>query len=148
MFKKKWYAEIGDEKGTGKIEVIECLDSGNERIWVKWEPEDKSKPMEVCNILDQPSKVSWKDKNSHFETIDRNGKSNYYSATTAGSFEVQSGTIQISKDSGSKVLLFPLTESGSIGVRGYSETGSNFKLIVDKPTWIGYAISGSGTFDN
>jgi hypothetical protein len=70
MIKKKWYAYIGSDQ----IEAIECLDSGSQRVWIKFEPVDKSKPMEVCNILDQPNKVSWKYKNSHFETIDGNKK--------------------------------------------------------------------------
>jgi hypothetical protein len=44
---------------TEKIHVIECLDSGGRPIWIKFEPDDKSKPMEVCNTLDQPSEVDW-----------------------------------------------------------------------------------------
>jgi len=66
MMRQRWYSDIGAEK----IEVIECLDSENKRIWIKFEPVDRSKPMEVCNILDQPAKVSWRYRNSHFETID------------------------------------------------------------------------------
>ena len=58
MVKKEWYAQIGNER----IKVIECLDSGNQRIWIKFEPTDRTRPMEVCNILDQPDKVSWEFK--------------------------------------------------------------------------------------
>jgi hypothetical protein len=141
MVKRKWQSQIGSDK----IEVIECLDSGCKTVWAKFEPLDKTKPMEVCNYLVQPSLVSWRLKNSHFETIDSSGKSNYYAASAAGSMLLQSGSIALTKDAGSKAILFPLTLRGSIVVNGNALTGSQFEVIVDKPTWIGYAISGSGT---
>lgn len=141
MVKKKWYAQ----RGTERIKVIEGLDSGSQRIWIKFEPTDKTKPLEVCNILDQPDKVSWEYKNSHFETIDRNRRTNYYAASTAGSFRCDAGTTDIFKDSGSKVIVFPLNLSGSINVCNYTQAGNQFQISVSKPMWIGYAISGSGT---
>ena len=125
MIKKEWYGQIGLER----IKVIECLDSGSQRVWVKFEPSDKSKPMEVCNILDQPTKVSWHYKNSHFETVDSHGKTNYYAASTAGSILLTAGTIDVLKDSGSKVVVFPLSLSGSINVQNYSLNGGQFKIL-------------------
>lgn len=141
MIKKKWYAQIG----LKMIEVIECLDSGNQRVWIKFEPVDKSKQMEVCNIVDQPDKVSWTYTNSHFETISGSNKTNYYPASTAGSFRVDSGTTSILKDCGSKVILFPLELSGSISVYNYTQAGNQLQICSNKPMWVGYAISGSGT---
>lgn len=141
MVKKKWYAQIGNDR----IEVIECLDSGNKRVWIKFEPVDKTKQMEVCNIVDQTSQVSWAFKNSHFETISGRAKTNYYQASTAGSFRVDAGASEVFKDSGSKVVLFPLDLSGSISVYNYALASKQFKIVANKPMWIGYAISGSGT---
>lgn len=143
MMKQKWYSNIGAEK----IEVIECLDSGSQRVWIKFEPINKSKPMEVCNILVQPNKVSWRYKNSHFETIDNNSKSNYYKASSAGSLYLKSGSTVISKDSGSKVLVFSLTSGSGISVNGNAIKGSQFTIDIPKPTWVGYVISGSGTIN-
>lgn len=144
MIKKNWYNTIGSEK----IEVIECLDSGSQRIWIKFEPVNRSKPMEVCNIVDQPNKVSWNYTNSHFETIDGNKKGNYYAANSAGSLRLDSGKTNILKDAGSKVIVFPLDVGGSLSVYDYSETGSQFAIVVNKPIWVGYAISGSGTINS
>jgi len=141
MIKKRWYAQIGSDP----IEVIECLDSGSQRVWIKCEPRDKSKPMEVCNILDQPNKVSWKYKNSHFETVDGNKKSKYYEANSAGSLRVDAGTTNITKDPGSKVFLFPLINGGSLSVCNYTQAGTQFVIDVNKPMWVGYAVSGSGS---
>jgi len=143
MVKKHWHNIIGIEK----IEVTECLDSGSQRIWVKFEPVDKSKPMEICNIVDQPNKVSWYYTNSHFETIDRNKRRNYYAASSAGSLHLDAGKTNILKDVGSKVIVFPLDVGGSLSVYNYSETGSQFSIVTNKPIWVGYAISGSGTIN-
>jgi len=139
--KLSWHSNIGNKR----IEVTECLDSGSQRVWIKFEPVDKSKPVEVCNILEQPEKVSWKYKNSHFETINSHGKSNYYGASSAGSLLVASGTTQISKDSGSKVIVFPLDKGVSLDVCNYALSGDRFSIVVNKPTWIGYVVSGSGS---
>lgn len=141
--KKRWYSSIGNDK----IEVIECLDSGNRRVWIKFEPADKSKPMEVCNILDQPQKVSWRYKNSHFETVSDNGKSNYYAASSAGSLQLGSGTTNIAKNAGSKVIIFPLDSGSSLDILGYTQASDRFAIAVDKPTWIGYVVSGSGSIN-
>jgi len=141
MTKQGWFSNIGADK----IEVIECLDSGSQRVWIKFEPVDKSKLMEVCNILDQPEKVSWKYKNSHFETIDSHGKSNYYAASSAGSLLVASGRTEISKDAGSKVIVFPLDRGVSLDVYSYTLSGDRFVIAVNKPTWVGYVVSGSGS---
>jgi hypothetical protein len=139
--KEKWYSNIG----TNKIEVIECRDSGSQRVWIKFEPVDKSKSMEVCNILDRPDKVSWKFKNSHFETIDDQGKSNYYAASSAGSLLLAPGTTEISKCIDSKVIVFPLNKGVSLDVCEYTLSGDRFKIVVDKPSWVGYVVSGSGS---
>ncbi|TET20616.1 hypothetical protein E3J74_01465 [Candidatus Bathyarchaeota archaeon] len=141
--KKKWHSVINTEK----IEVVECLDSGSQRVWIKFEPVDKSKVMEVCNILDQPNKVCWKYKNSHFETINRQGKSNYYKASSAGSLPLEAGVTIISKNIGSKVIVFPLEEGVNLEVNGYTLSGDRFEITVDKPTWVGYAVSGSGSIN-
>jgi len=141
MIKKKWYNTIGSDA----VEVIECLDSGNRRVWIKFEPVDKSKPMEVCNIVDHPEEVSWKYKNSHFETIDGNKKSNYYPANSAGSLRLDSGITNILKAAGSKVIVFPLDPGGSLSVYNYTLTGSEFAIDVNKPIWVGYVVSGSGS---
>jgi len=133
--------------GTEKIYVIECLDSGCRRIWIKFEPVDKTKPMEVCNILEQPSKVDWAIKNSHFETIDGRIKSNYYPANMAGSFRVDAGITTINKEMNSKIVLFPINRSGSINVLDYSLAGSQFRIESNMPLWIGYVISGSGNLN-
>lgn len=143
LTKKKWYSVIGTEK----IEVVECLDSGSQRVWIKFEPVDKSKAMEVCNILDQPSKVSWRYRNSHFETVNQQGKSDYYRASSAGSLKLDAGVTAISKDVGSKVIVFPLEGGVSLDVRGYSLTSDRFEIAVDKPTWVGFAVSGSGSIN-
>jgi hypothetical protein len=143
MMKQRWCSNISTEK----IEVIECLDSGSQRVWIKFEPVNRSKSMEVCNILDQPDKVSWKYKNSHFETINKHGKSNYYEASSAGSLQLESGTTNISKDSGSKVIVFPLDRGVSLDVCGYTLLGDRFAIAVDKPTWVGYVVSGSGSIN-
>ena len=143
LMKKKWYSQIGNEK----IEVIECLDSGSQRVWIKFEPVDKSKTMEVCNILDQPNKVSWRYRNSHFETINQKGKSNYYEASSAGSLQLDAGKTTISKDIGSKVIVFPLEGGVSLDVRGYTLSSDEFEITVNKPTWVGYAVSGSGSIN-
>jgi hypothetical protein len=141
MTKKKWYNIIGNDP----IEVIECSDSGNRRVWVKFEPVDKSIRMEVCNIVDQPEKVSWTYKNSHFETIEGNQKSNYYPANSAGSIRLDSGITTISKYPGAKVIVFPLDPGGSLSVYNYTLTGSVFEIEVNKPIWVGYVVSGSGS---
>lgn len=101
---------------------------------MKFEPVDKSKRMEVCNILDQPEKVSWKYKNSDFETIDSQGKSNYYGAASAGSLRLAQGTTEISKDAGSKIIVFPLDRGVSLDVYKYALSGERFLIAVDKPT--------------
>lgn len=116
-----------------------------QRVWIKFEPVDKSKRMEVCNILDQPEKVSWKYKNSHFETIDSQGKSNYYGAASAGSLRLAQGTTEISKDAGIKIIVFPLDRGVSLDVYKYALSGERFSIAVDKPTWVGYVVSGSGS---
>jgi hypothetical protein len=131
--------------GTEKIYVIECLDSGSRPIWIKFEPVDKSKPMEVCNILDQPSEVNWAIKNSHFETIDGKTKGNYYSADMAGSLRVDKGITPINKEQNSKIVLFPIDKGGSISVLDYSLTGSQFRIEANMPLWVGYVVSGSGS---
>ena len=141
MMKQSWYSNIGAEK----IEVIECLDSGSLRVWIKFEPVDKSKPMEVGNILEQPNKVSWKYRNSHFETINSHGKSNYYGASSAGSLLVAPGATEIFKDCGSKVIVFPLDREVSLDVYEYTLSSDRFLIAVNKPTWVGYVVSGSGS---
>jgi hypothetical protein len=117
--KQSWYSNIGAEK----IEVTECLDSGSQRVWIKFEPVDKSKLMEVCN----------------------HGKSNYYGASSAGSLLVAPGTTEISKDSGSKVIVFPLDRGVSLDVYKYTLLGDRFLIAANKPTWVGYVVSGSGS---
>ena len=104
MKKRVWDGYIGNDK----IKGIECLDSGSQTVWFKFVPIDNSKPMEVGNILVQPDKVNWDIKNSHFETIDGNGRSNYYPANSAGSLRLESGTTSIIKDPNSKIIAFPL----------------------------------------
>jgi len=141
MIKKRWYNTIGSDA----IEVIECLDSGNRRVWVKFEPVNKSTHMEVCNIIDQPEKVSWTYTNSHFETIQGNKKSNYYPANSAGSIRLDSGSTTTSKNPGAKVIVFPLDPGGSLSVYNYTLTGSKFVIKVNKPIWVGYVVSGSGS---
>jgi len=141
MAKRKWLNTIGNKQ----IEVIECLDSGNRRVWIKFEPVDKSKPMEVCNILDQPKEVRWNFRNSHFETIDGNKKINYYAANTAGSLRLDEGITSIQKDPGSKVIVFPIDTGGSLSVHNYTLTGSKFEIEVNTPIWVGYVVSGSGS---
>lgn len=131
--------------GSNRIEVIECLDSVSRRVWIKFEPVDKSRPMEVCNILVQPSKVSWNYRNSHFETVDGNRKSNYYGANSAGSLRLDAGTANIVKDPGSKVIVFPLDRGGSLSVHNYTQTGSQFAIVINKPIRVGYAVSGNGS---
>lgn len=138
--KKKWYNTLGKDK----IEVIECLDKESERIWIKFEPTDKTKPMEVCNIVDQPAKVSWNYRNSHFETINGKVKNNYYAADMAGSFRVDAGVTTLTKEIGSKIVLFPINLGGSISVYDYSLTGNAFRIESNMPLWVGYVISGSG----
>lgn len=137
--KTKWYNTLGTEK----IEVIECLDDTNRRIWIKFEPVDKTKPTEVCNIVDQPMKVSWNFTNSHFETIDGKTKNNYYAANMAGSLRVDAGITILNKEKNSKIVLFPIDSGGSISVLNYSLTGSQFKIEANKPLWVGYVVSGS-----
>ena len=139
--KLRWYNTIG----TDRIEVIECLDSGSRRIWIKFEPVDPTKTMEACNIVDQPTKVSWEFPNSHFETIRGRTKSNYYAANTAGSLRVDVGMTTINKEKGSKIVLFPIDRSGSISVLDYSLSGSQFRIEANKPLWVGYVVSGSGS---
>jgi hypothetical protein len=143
LTKKTWYSTIG----TDKIEVIECLDSGSQRVWIKFEPVDTSKPMEVCNIVDAPEKVHWKYNNSHFETVDGKKKRNYYPASSAGSIQVASGTIEISKNAGSKVIVFPLNAEVKLDVCNYTLAGDRFTIVVNKPTWVGYVVSGSGSIN-
>ena len=141
--KIKWYNTLG----TDKIEVTECLDSGGRRIWIKFEPVDTTKKMEVCNIVDQPTKVSWEYTNSHFETIDGRTKGNYYAANMAGSLRVDAGTTTISKEKDSKIVLFPIDMGGSISVLDYSLSGSQFRIEANKPLWVGYVVSGSGSIN-
>lgn len=131
--------------GKRKIYVIKRLDSNGKPIWIKFEPVDKSKPMEVCNILDQPTQVDWAIKNSHFETIDWTLKGNYYPANMAGSLRVDAGVTTISKEKGSKIVLFPIDMGGSISVLDYSLAGSQFKIEANTPLWVGYVVSGSGS---
>jgi hypothetical protein len=133
--------------GTEEIYVIECLDSACHPIWIKFEPVDRTKPMEVCNVLDQPTKVDWTIKNSHFETIDGRIKRNYYPANMAGSFRVNAGITTISKDASSKIVLFPIDRGGSINPLGYTLAGNQFRIEANMPLWVGYVISGSGTIN-
>jgi hypothetical protein len=139
--KRKWYGTIGSDP----VEVIECSDSGSRLVWVKFEPVDKSRRMEVSNILVQPEKVTWEYRNSHFETIEGNKKGNYYRADSAGSLRLDSATTYILKDAGSKVIVFPLDRGGSLSVLNYTQAGGEFAIEVNKPIWVGYVISGSGS---
>ena len=141
MKKRVWDGYIGNDK----IKGIECLDSGSRPVWFKYVPIDNSKPMEVGNFLVQPDKVEWPIKNSHFETIDENGKSNYYPANSAGSLRLDSGTTSIIKDPNSKIIVFPLVDGGSLSVYNYSLTGSRFEIVTNKPMWVAYLVSGSGS---
>lgn len=141
MVTKKWNNVIGKKR----IKVIECLDNGNQRVWIKFVPRDKSK-MEVCHILDQKEKVSWEFKNSHFETIDENNKTiGRYPATSAGSVRLDAGTTNIQKEMGSKVLVFPIDMRGSLTPLNYSEAGTQFQIETNKPLWMGYVVSGKGS---
>ena len=143
MKKRVWDAYIGNDK----IKGIECLDSGSQTVWFKFVPTDNSKKMEVGNILVQPDKVNWDIRNSHFETIDKDGKSNYYEANSAGSLRLESGTNSILKDANSKIVVFPLDNGGSLNVHNYTLTGSQFEIVVNKPMWVAYLVSGSGSIN-
>jgi hypothetical protein len=131
--------------GTRKIYVIECLDSGCRPIWIKFEPADRTKPREVCNILNQPSKVDWAIRNSHFETIDGKITSNRYAANVGGSLRVDAGITTINKEMNSKIVLFPIDRGGSISVLDYNLAGTQFRIQANMPLWIGYVVSGSGS---
>lgn len=75
--------------------------------------------MEVCNIVDPSGKVSWAYKNSHFETIEGNKKSNYYPANSAGSIRLDLGITTISKDPRAKVIVFRLDPGGRTTIDMY-----------------------------
>jgi hypothetical protein len=141
MKKRVWDGYIG----TRRIKGIECLDSGNRPVWIKFEPVVRLRPMEVANMLVQPEKVNWEYRNSHFETIYGNIKSNYYEANSGGSLRLEAGTTNILKDANSKILVFPLDNGGSLSVLNYKETDRRFVIVTNKPMWVAYIVSGSGS---
>jgi hypothetical protein len=139
MVKKKWPTQINGNK----FWIIESIDSIGNRIWIKFEPINNLQPMEVANILDQPSKVAWRFRNSHFETVDQNGlTSNYYQASEAGSIQVSQGTTVFSKDIGRKIVLFPLETGVTMNVQGNTVVGERFTMSVNKSTWMGFVTDG------
>jgi hypothetical protein len=101
--------------------------------------------MECANVLVQEDKVNWKLKDSHFQTIDENGKSNYYEANSRGSLRLESGTTNILKDANSKILVFPLDNGGSLSVLNYKEADRQFAIAINKPMWVAYIVRGSGS---
>jgi hypothetical protein len=101
--------------------------------------------MEVANMLVQPEKVDWEYRNSHFETIYGNRKSNYYEANSGGSLRLEAGTTNILKDANSKILVFPLDNGGSLSVLNYKESDRRFAIAINRPMWVAYIVSGSGS---
>jgi hypothetical protein len=46
-----------------------------------------------------------------------------------------------------RALVFPLDSGASLDVNKYALLSDVFEIVVNKPTWVGYVVSGSGSIN-
>ena len=138
MANQYWPVEINGKKYW----IIESKNSEGKRVWIKFIPDDSSTPIRVANLLDLPDQVSWRIRESHFETIDQDGnRYDYDGCDEGGSIRVSQGIHTFSKINEGSVCVFPLGEGVTMSVDGNTVNGDRFTIETNRDTWVGYATT-------